>query len=285
MRIVCWALAALLLSSSGLRAEDQAAPTATQSAPQLPDWAPGPFREATAQPPPGRVASSAVGVALTLPESWRGDDVTWRELNGEEAKAINPLAQAALVVEFKGKRGAVQPLLTVFRVPLKPWRDAAREEAAGPGRITLISSEIGYAVIRSPEPAVPGRFSDLHDDLEDAIGTLGLYDAYRENRHLIPKIQSDFIGTMGDGSPVKLHLGPNGVMTLTWGTKAEVVEGLWFQRDAQVVGHLRTQKVQKGAARHISPEMLFHYDGRNLIVITWDQEVLGVAGIRLEPAP
>lgn len=285
MRIVYWALAALLLSAPGLRAEDQATPTAGEAEPQLPSWAPGPFREATTEPPPGRVASSAVGVALTLPESWRADDVTWRELNGEEAKAINELAQAALVVEFTDKRGAVQPLLTVFRVPLKAWRDAARKESAGPGRITLTTSELGFAVIRSPDAETRGRYADLHDDLEDAIGTLGRYDAFRENRHMIPKLQSDFIGTMGDGSQVKLHLGRNGVMTLTWGKKADVVEGLWFQRDAQVVARLTTPKVQKAGARKVDPEILLHYDGRNLIVITWDQEVLGPTSIRLEPAP
>ena len=285
MRIFSWALAALLLLASGAQAQNQTAPSADESANPTQSWAPGPLIEGSSEPPPGRVASRAVGVALTLPESWRAEDVSWRELDAEEAKALNELAESALVIEFKGKRGAVQPLLTVMRVPLKPWREAARKQTVGPGRITLTSAETGYAVIRSPEPTSDGRYADLRYDLEDAVGTLALYDAHRENRHLVPRIESDFNGSMGDGSPVKMHLSPSGKMTLTWGKNAEVLEGLWFQRGAQVVARLIRPRVHKAGAIQVDPEILLHYDGRNLIVINWDQKVLGPASVRLEPAP
>ncbi|MCB1600837.1 MAG: hypothetical protein R3F18_14960 [Lysobacterales bacterium] len=285
MRIPGWGFVALLLCISSVHAEEQAPTADPKAAAATPSWAPGPILEESTEPPPGRVASRDVGVALTLPESWRGEDVSWRALDPEETLALSELAQAALVVEFKDKRGAAQPLVTIYRVKLTPWREAAAKGAAGPGRLTLTSPETGYVVVRSDQSKARGRFGELRADLEDAVGTLALYDAHRETRHLIPRVQSDFAGTLEDGSQVSIKLNPNGQMTLTFGKQPRTLEGLWFQRGVQVVARLTIPKVQTSPRFEAEPELLFHYDGKGLIAIKWDQKVLGPLGVRLEQTP
>ncbi|MGE4070595.1 MAG: hypothetical protein AB7E72_05415 [Lysobacterales bacterium] len=285
MRIPGWGLVALLLCFSSVHAEEQAPTADPEAAAAAPSWAPGPIMEESTEPPPGRVASRDVGVALTLPESWRGEDVSWRALSPEETRALSELAQAALVVEYQGKRGAAEPLLTIYRVALTPWRDAAAKDAAGPGRLTLTSPETGYVVVRSDQSKASGRFAELRADLEDAVGTLALYDAHRETRYLIPRVQSDFAGTLEDGSKVSLKLNPNGQMTLTFGKQPRTLEGLWFQRGVQVVARLTIPKVQTSPRFEADPELLFHFDGKGLIAIKWDQNALGPLGVRLEQTP
>ncbi len=285
MRIPRWGFVALLLSLSSVHAEEQAPAAGPEADAGVPSWAPGPIMEESTEAPPGRVASRDVGVALTLPESWRGEDVSWRELSPEETRAVSELASAALVIEYQGKRGAAEPLLTIYRVPLTPWRDAAAKGAAGPGRLTLTSPETGYIVVRSDQDEARGRFAELRADLEDAVGTMALYDAHRENSHLIPRVQSDFAGALEDGSSMQLKLNPNGQMTLTWGKQPRTLEGLWFQRGVQVVARLTIPSVQTSPRFEADPELLFHFDGKGLIAIKWDQKVFGPLGMRLEQTP
>lgn len=279
MNVRGWWLACVggLLISGMAHAEDAQAPTPKPD--PLPTWAPGPMTSGPAQPIPGRVASRNLGLALTLPPSWRADDVSWRELSLAECEALNPLAEAGLVIELAGKGGAKETLLTFYRVPLKPWREADKEGKGGPGLPTLTTPDKAFMVIRAPERSTPGRYTTLRNELEDAVGTLALYDAHHEERHLRPEIGSDYVGTLNDGSPLAIHLQPGGNLTLTYGKKSQQIEGKWLQREAQVIAHL-TSKEPK-----VEPQLLLHFDGKSLIVIQWDQSVFGPVGGHLEAKP
>lgn len=285
MRNLAWGLLALLLSATAVQAEDHSAPAEPEAAALSSDWAPGPLQGESAAPPPERVASRVVGVALTLPKSWRGKDVSWRELDEQAAQSVSKLAQAALVIEYQGKKGAAKPLLIIYKTPLKQWRDAAREKMPEPGRVALTQVETGYVVIRPAEPETRDRYAELRDDMEDAVGTMALYDAYKEAQHLIPRVPaSDFNGTLQNGSTLKLKLDSNGRLTLSFGKKPRTLEGRWFQRGAQVVVWLTTPAVKTSADADIDNKMLFHFDGKGLIIIEWDQKIFGATGGRLEPA-
>jgi hypothetical protein len=279
MSIRGWWLAALCgwLVTTSAFAEDTQVPAQDAPKAALPSWAPGPLADGPPKPVPGRVASRLLGAALTIPPSWRADDVSWREVIGEEAKALSPLAEVALVIELAG--ADKQPLLTIYRVPLKEWREADRKQEAGPGRVTLTTPDKAFVVVRPPDAEGKGRFAQLRKDVEDAVGTLARYDAHHEERHLRPQIGTDFSGTLVDGSPVALHLEPGGALTLTWGKKQRVAKGKWLQREAQIMGHL-INPVPK-----IDASLLWHFDGVSLITIKWDESALGNVGVRLEKTP
>ena len=173
MRVRGWCLAMLAgaLFAAVAHAEEpqaQAQPAAQQG---MPDWVPGPLANDRQEPAPGRVAARNLGLAFTLPEAWRAADVSWRELDATEAQAINSLAEAGLIVELAGKGDDKQRLLTLYRVPLEGWREADRVGKAGPGRITLNSSDKGYVVVRPADADKAGRYATLRGSVEDAIGT------------------------------------------------------------------------------------------------------------------
>ena len=254
----------------------QATPAQPTEAHSMPSWVPGPVMVQAQAPEPGRVAARDLGLAFTLPESWRADDVTWRELDATEAKTINPTAEAAMVVELAGKNGESQRLLTLYRLPLEDWRAADRTGKAGPGRITFTMAEKGYVVVRPPEATEPGRYATLRNALEDAIGTLALYDAYNEERFLRPQIGTDFSGKLIDGSAIALHMENGGKLTLTFGKDQRTIKGRWLQRDSQIVGQLLDQ------GDKVNPALLFHYDGKGLIAVKWDESLFGNIGVRLD---
>ncbi len=254
--------------------ESQAQPAQSVQGHTLPSWVPGPMSEHAPPQPPGRVAGRGVGLAFTLPEAWRADDVSWRELDASESASIHDTAEAALVVELSGKQ--TQRLLTLYRVPLESWRAADRAGKAGPGRITFTTADKGYVVVRPPEASAPGRYATLRNSLEDAIGTLALYDAHHEERYLRPQIGNDFAGTLVDGSAIKLHIESGGVLTLVFGKKQRQVKGRWLQRDSQIVGQLLDQ------GEKVNPALLFHFDGTGLIAVKWDESLFGNIGVRLD---
>lgn len=257
-------------------AQAQPAPAQSAQAHTLPSWVPGPLSTQAQAPAPGRVAARELGLAFTLPQSWQADDVSWRELDATAAQTINPSAESALVVELAGGKGETQTLLTLYRVPLEQWRTADRAGKAGPGRITFTTADKGYVVVRPPEATTAGRYATLRNAVEDAIGTLALYDAHHEERSLRPQIGSDFAGTLADGSAVKLHIEAGGVLTLTFGKDQRQIKGRWLQRDAQIVGQLLDQ------GDKVHPALLFHYDGTGLIAVKWDESLFGNIGVRLD---
>ena len=278
MRVRGWCLAMLAgaLFAAVAHAEEpqaQAQPAAQQG---MPDWVPGPLANDRQEPAPGRVAARNLGLAFTLPETWRAADVSWRELDATEAQAINSLAEAGLIVELAGKGDDKQRLLTLYRVPLEGWREADRVGKAGPGRITLNSSDKGYVVVRPADADKAGRYATLRGSVEDAIGTLALYDAHKEERHLRPKVGTDFAGKLVDGSPVKLHLETGGLLTLTYGNDNKQLSGKWLQRESQIIGHLTGQPAE------INPTLLFHFDGVGLVIMKWDERVFGNIGGRMD---
>lgn len=270
----CLALLAGALIGFGAPAQEPAKDAQATNPEALPSWAPGPLATEKREAVPGRVAARNVGVAFTLPQAWRADDVSWRELSVEEAKAINPMADAALRVDLSGGTA----LLTVYRVPMKSWREADRDGKAGPGRVALTNNEIGYVVVRPPEPSKSGRYATLHDSLEDVIGTLVLYDAHHEEPNLLPKIGSSFAGVSADGSPRTLKLDPDGRFRIGFGPGKPEVDGRWTQREAQIIGRLR----QPGEG--VSPMLLFHIEGTALVVTKWDEKQFGNIGVRMEAA-
>lgn len=277
-RWLATAFAALICS--GATAQEppaQEAPTQpVQAADSLPIWASGPMRAAGQEPPPGRVAARELGLAFTLPQSWQADDVSWRELDATAAKTINAIAESAVVVELATGEGESQALLTLYRVPLEQWRTAERAGNAGPGRITFTTAEQVYVVVRPPEATTAGRYATLRNALEDAIGTLALYDAFKEERHLQPSIGTDFIGTLSDGSAIKLHMDAGGVMTLTFGKDQRKLNARWSARDSQIIGDLLDH------GDKINPTVLFHMDGSGLIAVKWDESLFGNLGVRLD---
>lgn len=253
-----------------------AEPAPSASAHTLPSWVPGPMETEAPAPVPGRVAARALGMAFTLPQSWQAEDVSWRELDATEAKTINPDAEAALVVEWAGEGGKSERLLTLYRVPIESWRTADRVGKAGPGRITFTAAEKGYVVARPAEATAPGRYADLRNVVEDAIGTLSLYDAYDEERHLRPHIGTDFTGKLADGSAIAVHMEDGGKLTLTFGKNQRTLKARWLQRDSQIVGQLLD------AGDKVHPAVLFHYDGTGLIAVKWDESLFGNIGVRLD---
>jgi hypothetical protein len=272
----CSALLAGALISFCAYAEDPPPHQAPASMQALPSWAPGPLSNDAHLPPPGRVAARNIGVAFTLPESWRADDVSWRELDANEAKSLDPMAEYGLLVELAEADGSRVPLLTVFRVPLEGWRAAEREGKANVGRITLVDRDKGFVVVRPPDATGPGRYATLRQDLNFAIGGLVIFDAHHEERHLLAKIAPLFVGKLGDGSPVALHLEPGGNLRLIFGSDSRELAGRWAQRGPQIIGNLA---MESGAA---NPTLLFHYDGSGLIVMKWDEKVFGNIGGRLD---
>ncbi|MCE7931940.1 MAG: hypothetical protein DYH17_11235 [Xanthomonadales bacterium PRO6] len=256
---------------------EQSAP-AVEQAPQMEaptlEWVPGPLLSQT-EPAPGRVASPAVGLAFTLPEAWRAEDVGWRELTLEEAQSISPLAEAGLVVELRQGRAA-QPLLTLYRASLEPWRKADREGKAGPGRLTFNTADKVYLVVRGAEARKAGRYADLRNALEDAVGTLALYDAYREDRNVQAAAGGEFAGTLVGGGLVTLSLMPGGELGLRIGERA--LSGKWVLRQATIIGQL------VGAGEGVNPALQFHLDGDALIAMRWDAKLFGNTGVRLEKA-
>lgn len=254
--------------------EDAAAPAPAdeQEAPR--GWPPGPLLQADAPPPPGRVAAAALGLAFTLPEAWRAEDVSWRELSVEEAKAIAPLAEGALIIDLKPARGDAQRLLTIYRVPLDPWRAADRVGNGGPGRLTLNTPSKGYLVMRGAETDQPGRYADLRGTIEDVIGTLALYDASREGATRRQPFGTDFSGQLVGGGTLSLHLEPGGDLSLTLGERK--LSGRWVQRELMVIGQFI------GAGEGVSPVLVMNFDGSALIVTRWDEKLFGNTGVRLE---
>lgn len=279
-----WLASALALLASLAQAQDPKANETKAGAsqaeqPALPaptlDWIPGPVADSK-QPAPGRVAARNIGLAFTLPESWRADDVRWRELPAEEAKQISPMAEYGLVVELAGG-GELRPLLTLYRVNLEDWRAADRGGTAGPGRIVLTTPDKGFVVVRPPEADKPGRYADLRVVVEDAIGTLGLFDAHHDERHLRPEVSGDFAGKLASGDAVALNLGAAGKLTLTLGA-GRTLNGRWLQRDSQVIGQLLD------AGEGVHPALMLHFDGGALVAVKWDEKLFGNAGVRLERA-
>ncbi len=279
-----WLAGALALVVGGAEAQDSKAEAAkggeqaaqpTLPAPTL-DWIPGPMVD-TQQQAPGRVAARNIGLAFTLPESWRSDDVRWRELPAEEARQISPMAEYGLVVELAGG-GELRRLLAFYRVNLEEWRTADRAGTAGPGRIVLTTPDKGYVVVRPPDADKPGRYADLRIAVEDAIGTLGLFDAHHEERHLRPELGGGFAGKLVGGDSVDLRLESGGKLTLSLGD-GRTFNGRWLQRDSQVIGQLF------GAGEGVHPALMLHFDGTALIAMKWDEKLFGNTGVRLEKAP
>lgn len=256
---------------------DATAPASTEAQEAPRAWPPGPLLQADTSPPPGRVAAAAFGLAFTLPEAWRGQDVSWRELTVEESKAVAPLAEAALVIDFKPARGEAQRLLTIYRVPIEPWRAADRAGQGGPGRLTMNTSSKGFLVVRGAEPDKPGRYADLRAIVEDVVGTLALYDAYREGTSRKPLGGTDFAGQLIGGGTLALQLAPGGEMTLTMGERK--LSGRWLQRETMIIGQL------VGAGEGVSPVLVLNFDGSALVVTRWDEKLFGNTGVRLEKAP
>ena len=274
-----WLAGVLALAIGGAQAaEPKAAPEASgavQTAPtmELPEWAPGPVA-GEKQPVAGRVEAPGTGLAFTLPESWRADDVSWRELPVEEAKAISPLAESAMVVELAGKDGA-QRLLTFYRVNLKAW---GADHANSPGSIAFTTPDQGLVVVRPPEATQPGRYADLRGLVEDAIGTLvPFYAQYEQelNRH---DIGGEFAGKLAGGDTVALRLESDGSLKLRIGGEREF-NGNWQQRGSQVIGQLAA------AGDGVHPALVLYANGNTLTAMKWDEKVFGKAGVLLEKAP
>lgn len=274
-----WLIGMLALAIGGAQAEEPtsgpATPGATQTAPtmELPDWAPGPVA-GERQPVAGRVEAPGIGLAFTLPETWRADDVRWRELALEDAKAISPMAEAAMVVELVGK-GEPQRLLTFYRVDLKSW---GKDHANNPGSIALTTPDKGMVVVRPPEATRPGRYADLRSVVEDAIGTLVPYYAEYEQQRLRQDIGGEFAGKLAAGDAVALRLAGDGSLKLTIGGKREYT-GNWEQRGSQVIGQL------VGAGDGVHPALVLYSNGSTLTAMKWDEKLFGAAGILLEKAP
>lgn len=273
-----WSAGVTQAQQPDAQAPEHAPPAAAQApemeAPTL-EWVPGPLLTQT-EAPPGRVASPAVGLAFTLPESWRAEDVGWRELSLAEAQAISPLAEAGLVVEVREGRKA-ERLLTFYRAALDQWRAADREGKAGPGRLTINTADKAYVVVRGAEAGKRGRYAELRAALEDAVGTLALYDAYREDRNLRASAGGEFAGTLVGGGQVTLSLQPGGELSLRVGERQ--LSGKWLLREATVIGQLI------GAGEGVSPALQFHLDGDGLIAMRWDGKLFGNTGVRLQKAP
>jgi hypothetical protein len=249
---------------------------ASANADGLPSWAPGPMLPDQQAPIEGRVVARNLGLAFTLPKSWRADDVSWRELDATAAQSLNPIAESGLVVELADTNGGSVRLLAFYRVPLEQWRAAERTGKAGPGRIAIVDRDRGFVVVRPADAEGPGRFATLRLDLDDAIGTLALFDAHHDERHLLAKLGTSFTGTLADGSTVALQLETNGKLKLSFSKGPREVTGSWVQRDSQVIGQLF------GQGPEVNPALLFHYDGVGLIVMKWDQKVFGNIGGRLD---
>lgn len=272
--IGCLLVLATSLFTTPTRAEDSAAPAATRQ--EAPNWAPGALATPQTLAVPGRIIARALGLSLVLPESWRADDVSTRELSGEEAKTVYAGAEAALIIEIPGKRDTKVPLLTVYRTPLKAWRALEKDGKAGPGRVTLTSTDFAFVVVRPADAKGHDRFATLRRDVEDVISTLAIYDARREGEALRAPIAADWAGKLPDGAPISMHLDPIGTLTITWGKDGKEGRGQWLQRESQVIAHV------VGIDPRPKTPILMHFDGQALVVVTWDESVFGAAGARLE---
>lgn len=270
------ALAAGLMCSA-VRAEDAAATPAAKE-PDRPSWAPGAAATPAALNVPGRFIAHTVGVSIVLPESWRADDVAARELSPEEARAIHPDVQAALVVELS-EGGKKQTLLTIYRAELAGWRLLEKDGKAGPGRVTLTNYESAFVVLRGQESKKRGRYATLRLEVEEAISTLAIYDPRREGQALRAPIAEKWAGTLPGGDPISLNLQPDGTLRMSWGKDGKEGRGQWLQRESQVIA------VVIGVEPRPTKSILMHFDGKGLVIVSWDEAVFGPAGGRLEAAP
>ncbi len=273
-----WLAGILALAIGGAQAEEpKAAPensAAAQTAPtmELPAWAPGPVA-GEKEPVAGRVEAPGIGLAFTLPQSWRADDVSWRELPLEEAKKISPLAESAMVVELAVK-DEPQRLLTFYRVNLKEWGE---NHANSPGSIAFTTQDMGMVVIRPEEAKGPGRYADLRGAIEDAIGTLVPYFAQYEEQLRRHDISGQFAGKLASGDMLSLNLDSGGSLKLIIGGKREFA-GNWQQRGSQVIGQLA------GAGEGVHPALVLYSNGNSLTAMKWDDKVFGRTGVLLEKA-
>jgi hypothetical protein len=264
-------LAALLCAAPCASAQDET-PAAAGEQPG-PSWAPGAMTGLKAPDLPGRVIFEKLGLAMVLPEAWRGEDVAVRELSAEEAAASFAGAEAAVVVEYTGGRRPV-PLLSLYRAPLEPYRALQKDGKTGPGRVTITTGDAVHVVVRPGDARVDGRFAELRREVEEAISSLGLYDPRREGLGG-PQIPVEWAGTLPDGQPIELSLERGGRLTLRWGDGREA-QGQWLPRGAQIMAHV------VGIEPMPSKPMVLNYDGRSLTVASWDEGVFGPAGARLE---
>lgn len=271
------ALAAGLIASVA-SAEDAATPAASSTEQNRPSWAPGAAVTPATLNVPGRYVSNGVGVSLVLPESWRAEDVSARELSPEEAQAIHPDVKAALVVELS-ERGKKQPLLTVYRADLAGWRLLEKDGKAGPGRVTLTNYDSAFIVLRGPEAKKRDRYATLRLDVEDAISTLAIYDPRKEGQSLRLPLGEQWAGTLPGGDPIRMQLQPNGILQLSWGKDGKEARGQWLQRESQVIA------VVVGIDPRPKKSILMHFDGKGLVIVSWDESVFGPAGGRLDAVP
>lgn len=269
LSIPAWMLASLLCVAPPASAQDE-----ERAAEQAgPSWAPGPMTGLKAPDLPGRVILDQLGLAMVLPEAWQVEDVKLRQLAGEEAQAIHAGAEAAAIVEYLGKRRSV-PLLTIYRAPLAPWRALEKDGKAGPGRVTITTNNAVYVVVRPTDARVDARFGELRREVEDAISTLGIYDARREGGGM-PEIPVEWAGTLPDGQPIEISLERGGRLTMRWAGGREG-SGQWLMRGPQIMAYV------VGIEPMPSKAIVLNYDGRALTVSSWDEIVFGPAGARLE---
>lgn len=263
--------------AAGVSAEDAAAPTAQPQ--EAPSWAPGAMATPQTASVPGRVVAATAGVTLVLPESWRAADVSTRELDEDQAQAIHVGAKGALLIELTEQGGKPRTLLTVYRVSVDAWRLLEKDGKAGPGRVTMNNFDSAFVVIRPEETRKRDRYALLRGDVEDVIATLGIYDARREGTVQRVAIGPKWAGKLPDGAPITLQLDPNGTLAITWGKDGKSGRGQWLQRESQVIAHV------VGIDPMPRKAILMHFDGKGLVVVSWDDNVFGAAGARLEAQP
>ena len=237
------------------------------------------LKEGPDAPIVGRVGSAALGLAFTMPESWRAEDVRWRELSATELPTLQPIAEAAGVVELVAKNGSAERLITLYRVPLVAWRDADRAGKAGPGRIAISTNDKGFVVVRPGDEPGSARFEALRGSVYDAIGSLVLYDPEIEEPNRNALLAGTYSGKLANGQPISVRLDYPTGLQLTWGTKPNTSAGFWFRNDSLMTLQLVNADGKLGGL------LLMHFDGANLVAVEWDEKVFGKPGIPLGKVP
>ncbi len=274
------AVGGLLMSAvlSAGQLADPAEPSGTTQAPPMLNMDNFPLKTGPDAPIAGRVGAPALGLAFTRPESWRADDVRWREMTIAQLPEVQAIAEAAGVLELVAADGSVEPLLTLYRVPLVAWRDADRQGKAGPGRIAITTGDKGFVVVRPGEEPGSARFEALRDGIYDAIGSIVLYDPEVEEPNRDAQMIGAYGGKLANGQPISIRLDSPTGLQVSWGSKAQTSSGFWFHTDSLVTMQLADAKGKLGTL------MLMHFDGAGFVVIEWDEALFGKSGIRLEKA-
>ncbi len=239
------------------------------------EWAPGPLLGQDGAEPAGRFHAKNALMSFTLPAAWRDKDVVVRELVGADAQKVQPGVDAAVVIEYVPEQGNPRTLVSIYRLPLAAWRKLEDAKTTF-GRLTMNTQQTAYVVVRPEDAGGQDRYAVLRGDLEDLLITLAIYDPEMAAAALRRPVAEHYVGTLPNGEPVKLDFGRDGTMELHHGKNARLIKGQWMQRNNQVI---MLPLLGGGKA---AKSMLLHFDNHTLVVVSWDEQMFGPSGARLD---